>query len=186
MSESDDETTALMSHESFLMDKLALKERRREMEEINNVNKINHLHSVHTNDSGTTENDVRDRLWTIRDRFVPSATENAQTSSLMLLSLEPLQTLSAKLRELRRHHGVPTCIAIKKGIAIGTSAGDVLIFNHRQDFVNALHAPALPVNTIRIGAVTALDISYDSLWLVAGHQSGALALCARSHLFIPT
>lgn len=63
MSESDDEMAALMNNESHLMDKLALKERRKEMEEVENANKINHL------GTGNLKDELEERESNVQNRF---------------------------------------------------------------------------------------------------------------------
>ena len=64
--------------------------------------------------------------------------------------------------------GLPTVHAVSKAIVIGTSHGLVLVFDHQE------HLRAILGNNehIEYGAVTAIDVTPDGLWVATGHQNG--------------
>ncbi|POM73854.1 Vacuolar protein sorting-associated protein 8, partial [Phytophthora palmivora] len=103
------------------------------------------------------------------------ATEKKSTG---VVKVEPMEAISRQLRkniEFKEYGpGSPTVVAIhSKFIAIGTSKGLVIIFDHFQNIRQVLG------NTNDAdgdGPVTAVDVSPGSDYLVCGYQSGRIVL----------
>ncbi|KAL4164285.1 hypothetical protein KRP22_004152 [Phytophthora ramorum] len=106
---------------------------------------------------------------------VAVATEKKSTG---VVKVEPMEAISRQLRkniEFKEYGpGSPTVVAIhSKFIAIGTSKGLVIIFDHFQNIRQVLG------NTNDAdgdGPVTAVDVSPGSDYLVCGYQSGRIVL----------
>ncbi|KAE8894331.1 hypothetical protein PF005_g2638 [Phytophthora fragariae] len=104
-----------------------------------------------------------------------SATEKKSSG---VVKVEPMEAISRQLRkniEFKEYGpGSPTVVAIhSKFIAIGTSKGLVIIFDHFQNIRQVLG------NTNDAdgdGPVTAVDVSPGSDYLVCGYQSGRIVL----------
>lgn len=116
-----------------------------------------------------------------------------------------LSKLSATLQQYTRQYGYTTAATVhSKFIALGTSRGIVLVFDHFQvrGYLKAQRLPGLvrptcvdgalvsqtismvlgnPAEATKRRSVTALDISMDGNHLVAGHETGQVlhALCVR-------
>ncbi|KUF94846.1 Phosphatidylinositol transfer protein beta isoform [Phytophthora nicotianae] len=102
----------------------------------------------------------------------------AEKKSTGVVKVEPMEAISRQLRkniEFKEYGpGSPTVVAIhSKFIAIGTSKGLVIIFDHFQNIRQVLG------NTNDAdgdGPVTAVDVSPGSDYLVCGYQSGRIVL----------
>uniref|UniRef100_M4BTF5 Uncharacterized protein n=1 Tax=Hyaloperonospora arabidopsidis (strain Emoy2) TaxID=559515 RepID=M4BTF5_HYAAE len=102
----------------------------------------------------------------------------AEKKSTGVVKVEPMEAISRQLRkniEFKEYGpGSPTVVAIhSKFIAIGTSKGLVVIFDHFQNIRQVLG------NTNDAdgdGPVTAVDVSPGSDYLVCGFQSGRIVL----------
>ncbi|CAH0514482.1 unnamed protein product [Peronospora belbahrii] len=102
----------------------------------------------------------------------------AEKKSMGVVKVEPMEAISRQLRkniEFKEYGpGSPTVVAIhSKFIAIGTSKGLVIIFDHFQNIRQVLG------NTNDAdgdGPVTAVDVSPGSDYLVCGYQSGRIVL----------
>lgn len=90
-----------------------------------------------------------------------------------LIELEQLQQISRRLAEKAPEFGVALCLCARnKGVAVGTSLGAILIFDHEQTLVAVLASS----ESTSWGAITALDLAFDSTWILAGHQTGVLTV----------
>ncbi|KAL7682658.1 putative vacuolar protein sorting-associated protein 8, central [Plasmopara halstedii] len=95
-----------------------------------------------------------------------------------VVKVEPMEAISRQLRkniEFKEYGpGSPTVVAIhSKFIAIGTSKGLVIIFDHFQNIRQVLGN----INDADgDGPVTAVDVSPGSDYLVCGYQSGRIVL----------
>ncbi|CAI5709495.1 unnamed protein product [Peronospora effusa] len=106
------------------------------------------------------------------------AVTTAEKKSTGVVKVEPMEAISRQLRkniEFKEYGpGSPTVVAIhSKFIAIGTSKGLVIIFDHFQNIRQVLG------NTNDAdgdGPVTAVDVSPGSDYLVCGYQSGRIVL----------
>lgn len=102
----------------------------------------------------------------------------SEKKSRGVVKVEPMEAISRQLRkniEFKEYGpGSPTVVAIhSKFIAIGTSKGLVIIFDHFQNIRQVLG------NTNDAdgdGPVTAVDVSPGSDYLVCGYQSGRIVL----------
>lgn len=92
---------------------------------------------------------------------------------------QPLQRIGEQLvgASLRREAGLPTALAVSRFIAIGTTHGFVLIFDHNQELRMILGNAA---GTADYGPVTSLDAvppgKAEGEWLACGHQGGQIVL----------
>ena len=92
---------------------------------------------------------------------------------------QPLTRIGEQLLApaLRREAGLPTTLAVSRYIAIGTTHGFVLIFDHNQELRMILGSTA---GTADYGPVTSLDATppgkTEGDWLACGHQGGQLVL----------
>ncbi|PAA83614.1 hypothetical protein BOX15_Mlig024096g1 [Macrostomum lignano] len=80
------------------------------------------------------------------------------------------QLMSAKQRA---DAGLPTCITVGIYIAVGTAHGSVFLFDTKQALQWCLDASDL---SPMVGAVSALDFSYDMRKLLVGYARGHLTL----------
>ena len=81
-----------------------------------------------------------------------------------------MKDITAQLgsEQTRRDVGLPTCIAVHaKFLAVGTSHGLVLVFDHFQALKVVLAA-----SSSEASATTCVDISPEGDWLVSGHKDG--------------
>ncbi|KAK5079844.1 Vacuolar protein sorting-associated protein 8 [Exophiala xenobiotica] len=69
----------------------------------------------------------------------------------------------------RRNFGSPTCLAVTDQIAIGTSKGLILVFDHHQNNKGII---GVGTKAAEAGPVTALAISADHTAIAAGHATG--------------
>ncbi len=69
----------------------------------------------------------------------------------------------------RRSFGRPTCVALGRLIALGTSKGLILIFDYRQTLKAVL---GQGLSNVSLGEVLALAISLDNGYLASGHTNG--------------
>ncbi|KAJ0407353.1 hypothetical protein P43SY_004781 [Pythium insidiosum] len=102
----------------------------------------------------------------------------ASSSSSSVVKVQAMDAISRQLQknlEFKEHGpGSPTVVAIhSKFIAIGTSKGLVLIFDHFQNIRQVLGNTN---DADSDGPVTAIDVSPGSDYLVCGYQSGRLVL----------
>ncbi|OQS02659.1 vacuolar protein sorting-associated protein 8 [Thraustotheca clavata] len=109
--------------------------------------------------------------------------QKQSTGGSGVVKVEPMQTISkqlAKNAEFRENGpGSPTVVAIHpKFIAIGTSKSLVLVFDHFQNIRHVLRNTSMDTNhdPYSDGAVTAIDVSPGSDFLVCGYQSGRIVL----------
>lgn len=92
---------------------------------------------------------------------------------------QPLLRIGDQLvaASLRREAGLPTALAVSRFIAIGTTHGFVLIFDHNQELRMILGSAA---GTADYGPVTSLDAvppgKAEGEWLACGHQGGQIVL----------
>ncbi|TMW56924.1 hypothetical protein Poli38472_002849 [Pythium oligandrum] len=101
-----------------------------------------------------------------------------EKKSTGVVKVEAMETISRQLKkniEFKEHGpGSPTVVAIhSKFIAIGTSKGLVLIFDHFQNIRQVLGNTN---DSDSDGAITAIDVSPGSDYLVCGYQSGRIVL----------
>ncbi|KPI45380.1 Vacuolar protein sorting-associate-like protein [Cyphellophora attinorum] len=87
----------------------------------------------------------------------------------------------------KRNFGSPTCMAVTDTLAIGTSRGMILVFDHQQNNKAVIGAGT---KALECGPVTALAISADHTTIAAGHATGhiltwEIARPARPFLHIP-
>ncbi|ODA76098.1 hypothetical protein RJ55_08381 [Drechmeria coniospora] len=87
----------------------------------------------------------------------------------------------------RRNFGSPTCLAVSASIAIGTSKGIILLFDHNQG-LKFIIGPG--TKAVESGAVTAIAVSADHTTVAGGHANGSIftwdtAKAARPFLTIP-
>ncbi|OQR91809.1 vacuolar protein sorting-associated protein 8 [Achlya hypogyna] len=109
--------------------------------------------------------------------------QKQSTGGSGVVKVEPMQTISkqlAKNAEFRENGpGSPTVVAIHpKFIAIGTSKSLVLVFDHFQNIRHVLRNTNMDAShdPYTDGAVTAIDVSPGSDFLVCGYQSGRIVL----------
>ncbi|KDO25972.1 hypothetical protein SPRG_08625 [Saprolegnia parasitica CBS 223.65] len=109
--------------------------------------------------------------------------QKQSTGGSGVVKVEPMQTISkqlAKNAEFRENGpGSPTVVAIHpKFIAIGTSKSLVLVFDHFQNIRHVLRNTTMDAGHDQYsdGAVTAIDVSPGSDFLVCGYQSGRIVL----------
>ncbi len=92
---------------------------------------------------------------------------------------QPLPRVGEQLLapSLRREAGLPTALAVSRFVAIGTTHGFALIFDHNQELRSILGSTA---GTADFGPITSIDVAQPSKtegdWLVCGHQGGQLVL----------
>ncbi len=96
-------------------------------------------------------------------------------------NLQPWDTMRwIKLRKISRQiysetstllYGTPTCVLPSAFICIGTSKGFILIFDYHQSLKVILGKDTISVES---GAVSALAVSADSLYLATGYDSGRI------------
>ncbi|KIX01400.1 uncharacterized protein Z518_09126 [Rhinocladiella mackenziei CBS 650.93] len=69
----------------------------------------------------------------------------------------------------RRNFGSPTCLAVADHLAVGTSKGVVLVFDHQQTHKAIVGSGTKAAES---GAVTSLAISADHTTMAVGHATG--------------
>ncbi|RLN59997.1 hypothetical protein BBJ28_00001358 [Nothophytophthora sp. Chile5] len=107
-----------------------------------------------------------------------AAAAAAEKKSTGVVKVEPMEAISRQLRkniEFKEYGpGSPTVVAIhSKFIAIGTSKGLVIIFDHFQNIRQVL---GNTTDADSDGPITAVDVSPGSDYLVCGYQSGRIVL----------
>lgn len=107
----------------------------------------------------------------------PLSQQRGEAGPVMLT--QPLTRVQDQLMggNLRRDAGLPTTLTISRYVAVGTTHGFVLIFDHNQELRMILGSTA---GTADYGPVTSLDAAppgkVEGDWLVCGHQGGQLVL----------
>ncbi|TDH68280.1 hypothetical protein CCR75_004472 [Bremia lactucae] len=113
-----------------------------------------------------------------RKKILAEGVAAPEKKSRGVVKVEPMEAISRQLRkniEFKEYGpGSPTVVAIhSKFIAIGTSKGLVIIFDHFQNIRQVLGNTN---DTDGDGPVTAVDVSPGSDFLVCGYQSGRIVL----------
>ncbi|KAL1925581.1 uncharacterized protein VTP21DRAFT_464 [Calcarisporiella thermophila] len=87
----------------------------------------------------------------------------------------PLIKISSHLYSdsTRQEYGLPTVLAVRAIIAVGTTRGMILIYDYSQNLQCVLGSDAI---ALEHGAVTALSISPDQVHVAAGHARGLIQL----------
>lgn len=89
------------------------------------------------------------------------------------MSLTRLDKLSNHLANMRKTVGSVSSLAVSsKLIAVGTSHGLVVVFDHFQDVKLVLGVRG----GVEYGPVLALDISFESDWIACGHAAGPIVI----------
>ena len=95
-------------------------------------------------------------------------------SPLSCVRISPLDRISEYLQaNAQKKFGLPTAIAVhSKIVAVGTSRGYILVFDHFQTLLTTLS----DATTLTFGACTALDVTMEGDHLIAGHSAGHWAV----------
>ena len=92
-----------------------------------------------------------------------------------ILRLQPLAALRAELERAKAQLGEWTCAAIgQRYMAVGTTRGCIIVFNHFEQLQCVLGRPAEDVRTR--GPVTCIDMNPTGDQVVAGHARGVCAV----------
>jgi hypothetical protein len=114
------------------------------------------------------------------DDFLSNITNKSTIEPYTNLRCTDLSTLSSQLKRnssYKQHGpGIATVLYIvPKFIAVGTSKGLTLLFDHRQEIRQVIGSSVLPANR-STASVTAIDVQLDGSYLITGHSTGEMAL----------
>lgn len=152
--------------------------------------------------SGVPRDQAKDVVLRVKDRFEELAEEarksfaaiedkrqkKAKTAGHSILDIKEMRDIALKLREgkIKRSAGLPSAVNVcprrilksyllqvsSKYIVVGTSGGNILVFDHEQKLIKLMGAK----EGVEFGAITAIDVNLPCTLLVVGHSSGAVVL----------